>query len=99
VADGEELASGSRRPGGRSDGAATGTTTAAATGELAVVGAPAARFTGLPWLGITVSTTAAAAAARTKSAITPAVTPVRKLTSSSRALTAARMPGHEPTVR
>lgn len=63
-----------------------------------MAGAPAARFTALPLLGITVSTTAAVAAARTRSVIAPAVTPVRKLTSSSRALMAARMPGHEPTV-
>jgi hypothetical protein len=63
-----------------------------------MAGAPAARFTALPWPGITVSRTAAAAAAKTRSVIAPAVTPVRKLTSSSRALMAARMPGHEPTV-
>jgi hypothetical protein len=72
-------------------------TAAAATGELNGAGAPMARFTVLPLLGITVSTTAAVAAARTRNVIAPAITPVRKLTSSSRALMAARMPGHEPT--
>jgi len=96
-ADGGELASGSVRPGVRSDGAAAGTT-AVTTGEL-VAGTSAARFTALPWLGSTVTTTAAVAAARTTSVIAPAIAPVRKLTSSSRALMAARMPGHEPTFR
>jgi hypothetical protein len=82
----------------RGVGAAAGVT-AAATGALVAVGAAAARFTGLPWLGITVRTTAAVAAARTSSVTAPAVTPARKLTSSSRALMAVRMPGHEPTAR
>ncbi|MGH3207694.1 MAG: hypothetical protein ACRDNO_08020, partial [Trebonia sp.] len=40
----------------RGDGVATGTT---AAGELAAAGIPAAPVTGLPWLGVTVSTTAA----------------------------------------
>jgi hypothetical protein len=81
----------------RGNGAVTGTA-GAATGELAA-GVPAALFTGLPWLGVTVSTTAAAAAARARSVTAPVITPARKLTSSSRALMAARMPGHEPAVR
>jgi hypothetical protein len=84
------------RPGARSVGAATGVT-AAATGALVAVGT--ARFTGLPWLGITVRTTAAVAAATASSVTAPAAIPVRKLTSSSRALMAVRMPGHEPTAR
>jgi hypothetical protein len=85
------------RAGVRGVGAVTGTT-AAATGELAAAGVPAAPLTGLPWLGVTVSTTAAAAV-RTRSVIAPVIIPLRKLTSSSRALMAARMPGHEPAVR
>jgi hypothetical protein len=80
----------------RGDAVVTGTATAA---ELTAAGVPAALFTGLPWLGVTVSTTAAAAAATTRSVTAPVITPVRKLTSSSRALMAARMPGHEPAVR
>lgn len=82
----------------RGVGAVSGTA-AAATGELVVAGATAAPFTGLPWLGVTVSTTAAAAAVMTRSVIAPVIIPLRKLTSSSRALMAARMPGHEPAVR
>jgi hypothetical protein len=82
----------------RGDGVVTGTA-AAATWELAAADVPAVLFTGLPWLGVTVSTTAAAAAARARSVTAPVITPVRKLTSSSRALMAARMPGHEPAVR
>jgi hypothetical protein len=39
------------------------------------------------------------AAAKASSATAPTLTPVRKLTSSSRALMAVRMPGHEPTAR
>jgi hypothetical protein len=86
------------RAGVRGVGAVTGTT-AAATGELAAAGVPAAPLTGLPWLGVTVSTTPAAAAVRTRSVIAPVIIPLRKLTSSSLALMAARMPGHEPAVR
>jgi hypothetical protein len=82
----------------RGDGVVTGTT-AAAAGELTAAGVPAALATGLPWLGVTVSTTTAAAAARARSVTAPVITPVRKLTSSSRALMAARMPGHDPAVR
>jgi hypothetical protein len=82
----------------RGDGVVAGTA-AAATAELTAAGVPAALFTGLPWLGVTVSTMAAAAAATARSVTAPDITPVRKLTSSSRALMAARMPGHEPTVR
>jgi hypothetical protein len=82
----------------RTDDAATGTADAA-TGELAAAGTPTAPFTGLPWLGSTVSMTAAVAAARARKAITPVIIPVRKLTSSSRALMAARTPGHDPAVR
>jgi hypothetical protein len=82
----------------RGNGAVTGTA-GAATGELTAAGVPAALFTGLPWLGVTVSTTAAAAAARARSVTAPVITPARKLTSSSRALMAARMPGHEPAAR
>jgi len=92
-----ELAAGRGRPVARGVGAAAGTA-AAATGDLAG-GAPAARLTWAPWLGIIVTTTATAAAARTRSVTDPASTPVRKLTSSSLVLTAARKPGHEPTVR
>jgi hypothetical protein len=95
--DAGELAGGRGRPVARGVGAAAGTV-AAATGELAG-GAPAARLTWAPWLGIIVTTTATAAAARTRSVTDPASTPVRKLTSSSLVLTAARKPGHEPTVR
>jgi len=93
-----ELAAWSLRPVVLGDGAATGTVTAA-TGEIAAAGTLAAFFTELPWLGSTVITTAAVAAASVRSVIAPVNTPARKLTSSSRALTAARMPGHEPTVR
>lgn len=80
----------------RGDAVVTGT---AAAAELTAAGGPAAPFTGLPWLGVTVSTTAAAAAATARSVTAPVITPVRKLTSSSRALMAVRMPGHEPTAR
>jgi len=83
---------------GRGDGAAADPVAPAAE-ELAAAGAPAALFTGLPWLGVTVSTTAAVAAPRTRSAAAAAIIPLRKLTSSSRALMAARMPGREPTIR
>jgi hypothetical protein len=83
---------------GRGDGAAAGPV-APAAGELAAAGAPAALFAGLPWLGVTVSTTAAVAAPRTRSVAAAAIIPVRKLTSSSRALMAARMPGREPAIR
>jgi hypothetical protein len=79
----------------RGDGVAAGT---AAAGELAAAGLPAALVTGLPWLGVTVSTTAAAAAATARSVTAPVITPVRKLTSSSLAFMAARIPGHEPAV-
>jgi hypothetical protein len=82
----------------RGDGVVTGTA-AAAAGELTAAGVPAALVTGLPWLGVTVSRTAAAAAAKARSVTAPVITPVRKLTSSSRALMAARMPGHDPAVR
>ncbi|HEX3515875.1 MAG TPA: hypothetical protein VHT26_17925 [Trebonia sp.] len=76
--------------------AVTGTV---AAGELAAAAVPAALFTGLPWLGVTVSTTAAAAAATARSVIAPVTIPVRKLTSSSRALMTARTLGREPAVR
>jgi hypothetical protein len=82
----------------RGDGVVTGTSGAAAR-ELTAAGVPAALVTGLPWVGVTVSTTAAAAAATARSVTAPVITPVRKLTSSSRALMAARMPGHDPAVR
>jgi hypothetical protein len=81
------------------EGTATGTVAASVTRELAAAGAAETRFACLPWLGTTVSTSAAVAAARTRNVTAPASTPVRKLTSSSRALTAARIPGHEPAVR
>ncbi len=96
VADGVERTFG-RRPDEDGDGTAVGTT--AATGELTGLGISAAPITGLPWLGIAVTTTAAVAAARTASVIVPVITPVRKLISSSRALMAARMPDPEPTIR
>lgn len=99
-AAGEELAAGVWPEGAGRVGATEGTVAGAegAAGVLAAAGAPTARFAWLPWLGSTVNATAAAAAARTRSVSAPAVTPVRKLTSSSRALMAARMPGHEPAV-
>ena len=83
VADGEELASGSRTRGRaqrrRGHGHRRGCDGRTRHGlALPRHGSPRCR-----WLGITVSTTAAAAAARTRSVIAPAVTPVRKLTSSS----------------
>ena len=80
-------------------GGATAVTGTVAAGELAAAGVPAAPFTGLPWLGVTVNTTAAAAAATARSVIAPVTIPVRKLTSSSRALMTARTPGREPAVR
>jgi hypothetical protein len=83
----------------RADGPAAGTVEALAAGELAaagVAGAAPPPPNGLPWLGRTVNTTAAAAAATTTSVIAPAIMPVRKLTSSSCALTAARTPGQVP---
>jgi hypothetical protein len=98
AADAGELTTRRLRAGVRGVGAVTGTA-APATGELAATGVPAAPLTGLPWLGVTVSTTAAAAAVRARSVIAPVIIPLRKLTSSSRALMAARTPGHEPTVR
>jgi hypothetical protein len=82
----------------RGDGVVSGTAAAAAA-ELTAACVPAALFTGLPWLGVTVNTMAAAAHAMARSVTAPVMTPVRKLTSSSRALMAARMPGHEPAVR
>ena len=90
------------------DAAVTGTATAAElaaelaeelAAEFAATGVPAAPLTGLPWLGVPVNTTAAAAAATARSVIAPVTIPVRKLTSSSRALMAARTPGREPAVR
>jgi hypothetical protein len=86
------------------DAAVTGTVTAAElaaelAADFAATGVPAAPLTGLPWLGVPVNTTAAAAAATARSVIAPVTIPVRKLTSSSRALMAARTPGREPTVR
>jgi hypothetical protein len=77
------------------DDAAAGTD--AATGDVTTDGVPAVPPIGRPWLGDTASTTIAVAAATATSAIAPVIMPVRKLISSSRALTAARMPGHEPT--
>ena len=79
------------------DGAADGTATA--TGDVTTDGVPAVSCAGRPWPDDTVITTAAVAAAKARSAIAPVVIPVRKLTSSSRAFTAARMPGHGPTAR
>jgi hypothetical protein len=96
--DAGELTTRRLRAGVRGVGAVSGTA-AAATGELVAAGTAAAPFTGLPWLGVTVSATAAAAAVMTRSEIAPVIIPLRKLTSSSRALMAARMPGHEPAVR
>jgi hypothetical protein len=93
-----EPAPGSWPAGGRADGATAGTREAA-TGEPAMTGAPPPMLTWVPWLGRTVRTTAAVAAAKTRSAIAPVTIPVRKLTSSSRALMAVRMPGHEPAIR
>lgn len=98
AAVGAELAAARRLADGRGAGV-TACTVAGAAGALAATGAVTARLTWLPWLGSTVITTAAAAAARTRSVTAPAAIPVRKLTSSSRALMAARMPGPEPTVR
>lgn len=88
----------------RGDGLAADVVAAAvgpreAARELVAAGVPAARLTGLPWLGRTVSTTAAAAAATTRRVTAAAAIPVRKLTSSRRALTAARIPAPEPVVR
>jgi hypothetical protein len=82
---------------GNGDGAADGTATA--TGDVTTDGVPAVSCAGRPWPDDTVITTAAVAAAKARSAIAPVVIPVRKLTSSSRAFTAARMPGHGPTAR
>lgn len=96
VADAGALTSRSLRAG--VDGGAEVARTVAA-GELAAAGVPAAPFTGLPWLGVTVKRTAAAAAATARSVIAPVIIPVRKLTSSSLALMAARTPGREPAVR
>lgn len=92
--------------GRRDDGVAAGA--AEAVGELAAVGtdaagigaacAGAAPLSGPPRLGsTTVNTMAATAAATTtKSVMAPAIIPVRKLTSSSWALMAARTPGPVP---
>ncbi len=52
----------------------------------------AALLTGLPWLSVAAYTPAAAMAKRAVSAIAAATRPVRKLISSSWALTAARRP-------
>lgn len=73
--------------------------TTAATGELATAGVSAALFTGIPLLGIVVIMTAAVATARVTRVMAPVISPVRKLTSSSRALMAVRMPDHGPAVR
>jgi hypothetical protein len=80
----------------RGDGVVTG---AAAGGELAAADARAAALARLPWPGATASRTTAATAATTRSVTPAAVIPVRKLTSSSQALTAARTPGPEPAAR
>lgn len=94
--DAVEPTTGCRDAGVPGDDAATGTIPTD-TGEIAVVGT-AAPVTGPPWLGITVIT-AAAAAARPRSVIVPVIIPARKLTSSSRALMAARMPRPDPVIR
>ena len=88
------------------DGVTAGAGAAVAVGELAAADdaaatgaacAGAAPLGELPWLGSTVNTMAAAAAATTNSVMAPAIIPVRKLTSSSWALMAARTPGRMPT--
>lgn len=87
---------------GRCDDGVTAGAVAAVAGELAAAGATGAACAGgaplgeLPWPGSTVNTMAAAAAATTNSVIAPAIIPVRKLTSSSWALMAARTPGRMP---
>jgi hypothetical protein len=99
VAAAGELTSRTLWAGVDGDAAVTGTVTAAElAAELAAAGVPTAPLTGLPWLGVTVSMTAAAAAATARSVIAPVTIPLRKLTSSSRALMAARTPGREPAV-
>lgn len=59
-------------------------------GAVATLGAPEAATACLPRLSVAANTPAVAMAARTSTAIIAAVTPARKLISSSRALTAAR---------
>jgi len=81
----------------RADDSAAGTE-AAVTGELDAAGTAAAAFAVPPWPGSTVIMTTAVAAATTRSEIAPVIIPVRKLTSSSRALMAARKPGRAPAV-
>ena len=93
-----EATSACRYAGVRDVRAATGTT-AIDTGELETVGATAAPFTGLPWPGIIVIMATAVTAARPRSVIAPVIIPVRKLTSSSRALMVARIPSPEPVIR
>ena len=76
---------------GKAEGAEAGAVLGAA-GAVATLRTFAALLTGLPWLSVAAYTPAAAMAKRAVSAIAAATRPVRKLISSSWALTAARRP-------
>ena len=76
---------------GRAEAAETGATGGAA-GALVTLRTLAALLTGLLWLSVAAYTPAAAMAKRAANAIAAVTRPVRKLISSSWALTAARRP-------
>jgi hypothetical protein len=89
VAFGVELAWGGRGMAGGAEAVVAGIT----AGALAALSAPAAATAGLPRPSVAANTPAAAMAARATSTIDAVIRPVRKLISSSRALTAARRRG------